>query len=51
MNNTIIATTKIEKIAIALFAFMQQIGLHAEVGPHPNKILTYQFAINDLNVI
>ena len=47
MNNTI-NDTKIGKIAIQLFAFMQQCGLHASVSQHPNKILTYQFAINDL---
>jgi hypothetical protein len=40
--------TKIGKIAITLFAFMQQCRLNAQAAAHPSKILTYQFAINDL---
>jgi len=40
--------TKIGKIAITLFAMMQQCRLHASVTPHASRILTYQFAVNDL---
>lgn len=40
--------TKIGRIAIALFAFYQQCHINASVAPHPDKILTYQFTINDL---
>jgi len=51
MNSTInneITSTKIGRIAIQLFAFLQQCRLNASVVPHSNKILTYQFSINDI---
>jgi hypothetical protein len=43
-----IQSTKIGKIAINLFAFFQQCGLHSSFGKHPSKFLTYQFTINDI---
>ena len=48
MDNTSESSTKVEKFAVALFAFMQQCGLRASVTPHPNEFLTYQFTVSDM---
>jgi len=40
--------TKVGKVAFNLFAFMQRSRLNCNFTPHPNKILTYQFVVNDM---
>ena len=40
--------TKIQKIAVKLFAFLQRCRLNCKVIPHNTQILTYTFTINDV---
>lgn len=40
--------TKIHKVAIALFAFMQQTGIKVSVHATPGEMLGYTFEANDM---